>query len=139
MTSGASPHLFLVDGSGFIFRAFHALPSLTRSDGTPVNAVLGFSNMLFKLLTDKEVDHLVVVFDHGRVSFRHDLYPDYKANRSATPDELIPQFSLIREACAAFNVPSIEKEGYEADDLIASLSKQACAEGFEVNHISSDI
>lgn len=138
MTSGASPHLFLVDGSGFIFRAFHALPSLTRSDGTPVNAVLGFSNMLFKLLTDQEVDHLVVVFDHGRASFRHDLYPDYKANRSTTPDELIPQFSLIREACAAFNVPSIEKEGYEADDLIATLAKQACAEGFEVTLVSSD-
>ncbi|MBA4750104.1 MAG: DNA polymerase I [Alphaproteobacteria bacterium] len=138
MTSGASPHLFLVDGSGFIFRAFHALPALTRSDGTPVNAVLGFSNMLLKLLTDQEVDHLVVVFDHSRASFRHDLYPDYKANRNATPEELIPQFSLIREACTAFNVPSIEKEGFEADDLIATLAKQACAEGFEVTLVSSD-
>lgn len=130
--------LCLVDGSGFIFRAFHALPVLTRSDQTPVNAVLGFSNMLLKLLDDLHATHLAVIFDSARKSFRNELAPDYKANRPDPPDELIPQFPLVREATRAFNVACIEKPGFEADDLIATYARQAEAAGMDVIIISSD-
>lgn len=130
--------LILVDGSGYIFRAFHALPPLVRSDGTPVGAVLGFTNMLLKLLEDYEDAHFVVIFDAARKNFRNDIYPDYKANREDPPPELIPQFSLIREACKAFNVPSIEMEGYEADDLIATYALKGLESGAEVKIVSSD-
>src|SRR5262245_54336434 len=102
------PHLYLIDGSGFIFRAFHALPPLMRSDGTPVGAVLGFCNMLLRLLENNQIDYLAVVFDTKRRNFRHDIYPDYKANRAEVPDDLIPQFPLIRHACSAFNLPQLE-------------------------------
>ncbi len=129
------PQIYLVDGSGYIFRAFHALPSLTRSDGTPVGAVLGFTNMLIKLLREKNPDYLVVVFDAARENYRNKIYPAYKANRKETPPELVPQFSLIRQACEAFNVPYIEKEGYEADDLIATY---AHSQPGEVIIVSSD-
>src|SRR5258707_10399378 len=91
-------HLVLVDGSGFIFRAFHALPPMTRPDGTPVNAVYGFTNMLAKLLKEHVGTHLAVIFDAGRVTFRNRLYDAYKAHRPPPPDELIPQFALVREA-----------------------------------------
>lgn len=114
--------LFLVDGSGFIFRAYHALPPLTRKDGVPIGAVLGFTNMLVKLLTDMKAHYLAVVFDAGRHTFRNEIYPQYKANRRETPADLIPQFPLIREACRAFNVPLVEKEGVEADDIIATYA-----------------
>ena len=124
--------LCLVDGSGFIFRAFHALPVLTRSDQTPVNAVLGFSNMLLKLLDDLHATHLAVIFDSARKSFRNELAPDYKANRPDPPDELIPQFPLVREATRAFNVACIEKPGFEADDLIATYARQAETAGMDV-------
>ncbi len=116
----AGRHVLLVDGSGFIFRAFYSLPPLTRGDGTPVNAVLGFCNMLYKLERDTDCDALVMLFDTARVTFRNDIYPEYKANRDAPPEELIPQFALIREATEAFGLPSIEMAGYEADDLIAT-------------------
>lgn len=129
------PQIYLVDGSGYIFRAFHALPPLTRPDGTPVGAVLGFTNMLIKLLKEKNPDYLVVVFDAARETFRNQIYADYKANRTETPPELIPQFSLIRQACAAFDVPYIEKEGYEADDLIATY---AHSQPGDVTIVSSD-
>ncbi|MBN9412328.1 MAG: DNA polymerase I [Candidatus Paracaedimonas acanthamoebae] len=131
-------HVYLIDGSGFIFRAFHGLPVLTRPDGTPVNAVLGFTNMLMKLLSETNVDHLGVIFDTARRNFRHDIYPDYKANRPPPPPELIPQFPLIREACQAFNVPSIELIGYEADDLIASYTQAVLQQGADVTIVSSD-
>ena len=131
-------HLCLVDGSGFIFRAFHALPVLTRPDRTPVNAVLGFSNMLLKLLDDLQATHLAVIFDSARKSFRNELAPDYKANRPDPPDELIPQFPLVREATRAFNVECIEKPGFEADDLIATYARQAEAAGMDVIIVSSD-
>ena len=131
-------HLCLVDGSGFVFRAFHALPVLTRPDRTPVNAVLGFSNMLLKLLDDLQATHLAVVFDSARESFRHELAPDYKANRSEPPDELIPQFPLVRAATRAFNVECIEMPGFEADDLIATYARQAEAAGMDVIIVSSD-
>ncbi len=130
--------LFLIDGSGFIFRAFHALPPLTRPDGTPINAVLGFTNMLVKLITDMHVPNIAVIFDAKRKNFRNDIYPAYKANRAETPPELIPQFPLIREATKAFSIPSIELEGYEADDLIATYTRLARAENIPVTIVSSD-
>ncbi|MCO6184767.1 DNA polymerase I [Rhizobium sp. L1K21] len=139
-------HLFLVDGSGFIFRAFHAIPSLSRkSDGLPVNAVSGFCNMLWKLLVDARdtsvgvtPTHFAVIFDHSSKTFRNELYPEYKANRTAPPEDLIPQFGLIRKATAAFNLPCIEMAGFEADDLIATYARQAEAAGADVTIISSD-
>jgi DNA polymerase-1 len=139
-------HLFLVDGSGFIFRAFHALPPLTRkSDGLPVGAVSGFCNMLWKLLTEARdtsvgvtPTHLAVIFDYSSKTFRKDLYDAYKANRSAPPEELIPQFGLIRHATRAFNLPCIETEGFEADDIIATYARQAEALGADVTIVSSD-
>ena len=131
-------HLYLIDGSGFIFRAFHALPPMVRSDGTPVNAVFGFTTMLMKLLEDTEVGHLAVVFDSARRNYRHDIYPDYKAHRPEVPEELIPQFSLIRAACKAFNVCAVEAEGFEADDLIATYANQAVQKGAKVTIVSSD-
>jgi DNA polymerase-1 len=139
-------HLFLVDGSGFIFRAFHALPPLTRkSDGLPVGAVSGFCNMLWKLLTDARdtsvgvtPTHFAVIFDYSSKTFRKDLYDAYKANRSAPPEELVPQFGLIRQATRAFNLPCIETEGFEADDIIATYARQAEATGADVTIVSSD-
>lgn len=139
-------HLFLVDGSGFIFRAFHAIPPLNRkSDGLPVNAVSGFCNMLWKLLKDaRNTDvgvtptHFAVIFDYSSKTFRNELYDQYKANRTAPPEDLIPQFGLIRHATRAFNLPCIEKEGFEADDLIATYARLAEAAGADVTIISSD-
>ena len=139
-------HLFLVDGSGFIFRAFHAIPPLNRkSDGLPVNAVSGFCNMLWKLLTDARdtsvgvtPTHFAVIFDYSSKTFRNELYDQYKANRTAPPEDLIPQFGLIRHATRAFNLPCIEKEGYEADDLIATYCRLAEAAGADVTIVSSD-
>ncbi len=139
-------HLFLVDGSGFIFRAFHAIPPLNRkSDGLPVNAVSGFCNMLWKLLRDaRNTDvgvtptHFAVIFDYSSKTFRNELYDLYKANRSAPPEDLIPQFGLIRHATRAFNLPCIETEGFEADDIIATYARAAEAIGADVTIISSD-
>ena len=132
------PHFCLVDGSGFIFRAFHALPPMSREDGTPTNAVFGFTNMLIKLIDDLEANHCAVIFDTARKTFRNDIYDQYKANRPPAPEELIPQFSIIREAVKAFNLACIEMEGFEADDLIASYTKLAISEGAKVTIVSSD-
>lgn len=136
-------HLFLVDGSGYIFRAYHALPPLTRkSDGLPVGAVAGFCNMLYKLLEDTkdefEPTHLAVIFDASSKTFRNDIYPDYKANRAEPPEDLRPQFALVRDATRAFGVPCIEKAGYEADDLIATYARLAAEAGARVTIVSSD-
>jgi DNA polymerase-1 len=136
-------HVYLIDGSGYIFRAFHALPPLTRpSDGLPVGAVHGFCQMLWKLIGDSKAadrpTHIAVVFDAGRETFRHAIYPEYKANRPPAPEELIPQFPLIRDAVKAFNIASIEQDGYEADDLIATYARQAKAKGGDVTIVSSD-
>ncbi len=131
-------HLVLVDGSGYIFRAFHALPPMTRPDGTPVNAVFGFASMLWKLLQERKADHVAVIFDAGRRSFRNDIYPEYKAHRPEPPPELVPQFALVREASRAFNLPTIEMEGFEADDLIATYARQASEAGAKVTIVSSD-
>ncbi|MDR3519003.1 MAG: DNA polymerase I [Azospirillaceae bacterium] len=130
--------LYLVDGSGFIFRAFHALPPMTRADGTPVNAVLGFTNMLLRLLADLKAQAVAVVFDAKRENFRNRIYPAYKANRPPAPEELVPQFALIREAVEAFCLPSIELEGYEADDLIATYARLGREAGRAVTIVSSD-
>ncbi len=135
-------HLFLVDGSGYIFRAYHALPPLTRkSDGLQVNAVLGFCNMLWKLLAEMKDDkptHLAVVFDKSEKTFRSDFYPDYKAHRPEAPEDLRPQFPLIREAVHAFEIPCLEQAGYEADDLIATYARLACEAKATTTIVSSD-
>jgi DNA polymerase-1 len=136
-------HVFLVDGSGYIFRAFHALPPLTRpSDGLPVGAVHGFCAMLWKLLQDarkgRGPTHLAVVFDASEKTFRNEIYQDYKAHRPPAPEELVPQFPLIRDAVKAFNIACIEQDGFEADDLIATYARDAIAAGGEVTIVSSD-
>jgi DNA polymerase-1 len=139
MTTSSKPrHVYLIDGSGYIFRAFHALPPMTRSDGTPVNAVLGFTNMLMKLLEDTDADHIAVIFDAARKTFRNEIYAEYKMHRPDAPPELIPQFALIREATRAFNVSAIEQGGFEADDLIATYAEQAVKQGADVTIVSSD-
>jgi DNA polymerase-1 len=134
--------LYLVDGSGYIFRAFHALPPLTRkSDGLPVGAVAGFCNMLWKLICDMKADkptHLAVIFDASEKTFRNQLYDQYKAHRPPLPADLVPQFPLVREATRAFGVPAVELEGYEADDLIATYARLASEAGGEVVIVSSD-
>jgi DNA polymerase-1 len=136
-------HVFLVDGSSYIFRAYHALPPLNRkSDGLQVNAVLGFCNMLWKLLRDmpsgEKPTHLAIVFDKSEVTFRNELYPDYKAHRPPAPDDLIPQFALIREAVKAFDLPCLEQSGFEADDLIATYVREAVERGATATIVSSD-
>jgi DNA polymerase I len=136
-------HVFLVDGSSYIFRAYHALPPLNRkSDGLQVNAVLGFCNMLWKLLREMPEDnrptHLAIVFDKSEITFRNKIYPDYKAHRPPAPDDLIPQFALIREAVRAFDLPCLEQVGFEADDLIATYARQAGERGATTTIVSSD-
>ncbi len=136
-------HVVLVDGSGYIFRAYYALPPLTRkTDGLPIGAVAGFSNMLFKLLRNQNDEerptHFAVIFDASGHTFRNEMYDQYKANRSETPEDLIPQFPLTRDATIAFGSPSIEMKGFEADDLIATYATQAAAKGARVTIISSD-
>ncbi|MFS8367520.1 DNA polymerase I [Acetobacter oryzifermentans] len=133
-----TPHLVLVDGSGFIFRAFHALPPMTSPEGVPVNAVYGFTTMLARLLKDHVGTHLAVLFDASRQTFRSEIYPQYKAHRPEPPEDLRPQFSLIREATQAFNVPGIELPGWEADDLIASYATAIRAQGGTCTIVSSD-
>ena len=143
MSLKKSDHLYLVDGSGYIFRAFHALPPLTRkSDKLPVGAVAGFCNMLVRLMDDMAAEesptHLAVIFDASGKTFRNDIYPEYKANRDAPPEDLVPQFPLVREAVKAFGIPSVELQGYEADDLIAAYTHAATQNGARVSIVSSD-
>jgi len=140
---GKGHHLHLIDGSGFIFRAYHALPPLTRkSDGLPVGAVSGFCNMLFKIIEDQKGSnaptHLVVVFDAKGKTFRSDIYPEYKMNRPPAPEDLVPQFPLTRDATRAFGLACIEQEGFEADDIMATLAIQARDAGGHVTIVSSD-
>jgi DNA polymerase-1 len=143
--AAAPKHVFLVDASGFIFRAYHALPPLTRSDGTPVGAVLGFVNMLVRLLGHADADpggqestHIGVIFDASGRSFRNDIYSEYKAHRPDPPEDLIPQFALVREATRAFNLEAVEQNGFEADDLIATYARLAHEAGADVTIVSSD-
>ncbi len=138
MNDSAPLRLVLVDGSGFIFRAFHALPPMSRPDGTPVNAVFGFCNMITRLMKEHTGTHLAVIFDAGSKTFRNRMYDQYKAHRPEPPEELIPQFALIREATRAFGLPSIELEDWEADDLIAAYVKAVKEHGGEAIIVSSD-
>ncbi len=136
-------HVYLVDGSGYIFRAFHALPPLTRpSDGLPVGAVHGFCAMLWKLMADAKAGrgptHIAVIFDASAKNYRNEIYQEYKANRPPAPEELVPQFPLIRDAVKAFNIACIEQDGFEADDLIATYAKDVIAKGGDVTIVSSD-
>jgi DNA polymerase I len=141
-TAPAKQHLYLVDGSSYIFRAYHRLPPLTNPEGTPVGAVYGYTTMLWKLAADlDEADgptHLAVILDAGSTSFRNDIYPEYKANRPEPPEDLRPQFPLIRDATRAFSLPCIEEAGLEADDLIASYAREAQRMGWDVTIVSSD-
>jgi DNA polymerase-1 len=139
----ASSHVYLIDASGFIFRAYHALPQLTRkTDGLPVGAVSGFCNMLWKVLEDLKAGdqptHFACIFDAGAITFRNDLYDQYKAHRPDPPEDLIPQFPLVRRAAIAFGQPALEMKGFEADDLIATYSRQAAAKGARVSIVSAD-
>ena len=132
-------NLYLVDGSGYLFRAYHALPPMNRPDGTPINAVFGFCRMLVAdLLDNPEVDHIAMILDAGEVTFRNEIYDKYKANRPPPPEDLIPQFPLIREAARAFNVTVCELKGYEADDLIATYARLAVEAGATCTIVSSD-
>jgi len=139
-------HFYLIDGSGYIFRAYYALPPLSRkSDGLPTGAVSGFCSMLFKLLEDSKSDqnlqkptHFAVIFDSARKTFRNEIYSDYKANRSEVPDDLAPQFEYIRKSVLAFNLPSVDLPNYEADDLIATYVDQILKKGAKVTIVSSD-
>ena len=139
-------HFYLIDGSGYIFRAYYALPPLSRkSDGLPTGAVSGFCSMLFKLLEDSKSNqnrqkpsHFAVIFDSARKTFRNEIYSDYKANRSEAPDDLVPQFEYIRKSVLAFNLPSVELINYEADDLIATYVDKILDNGAKVTIVSSD-
>ena len=135
-------HLYLVDGSSYIFRAYHRLPPLTDPEGTPVGAVYGYTTMLWKLADDLDAaegpTHMAVILDKDSKSFRNDIYPEYKANRPPPPEDLVPQFPLIRDATRAFSLPCIEEQGLEADDLIASYAREAQREGWNVTIVSSD-
>ncbi|MBV1693112.1 MAG: DNA polymerase I [Hyphomicrobiales bacterium] len=140
---GKGSHVYLIDGSGYIFRAFHALPPLTRpSDGLPVGAVHGFCQMLWKLVQDargtRGPTHIAVIFDASRETFRNEIFAEYKAHRPPPPEELIPQFALIRDAVKAFNIASVEQDGYEADDIIATYARLAVEKGGDATIISSD-
>ena len=135
-------HLYLVDGSGYIFRAYHQLPPLTNRHGQPVGAVYGYTTMLWKLAEElgqaEGPTHLAVILDKGSHTFRNDMYDQYKANRPPAPEDLVPQFPMIRDATRAFSLPCIEEEGFEADDIIASYTKAAVAAGWHVTIVSSD-
>jgi len=135
-------HLYLVDGSGYIFRAYHKLPPLTNPSGTPVGAVYGFTTMLLKLRQDvtdaEEPTHMAVIMDAARTSFRNEIYSDYKAHRPDPPEDLVPQFSLVRDAVRAMSLPCVEMQGFEADDIIATYATQARARGWDVTIVSSD-
>ena len=138
----AKQHLYLVDGSAYIFRAYHRLPPLTNPEGTPVGAVYGYTTMLWKLAQDLHTadgpTHLAVILDKSSTSFRNEIYDQYKANRPAPPEDLVPQFPLIRDATRAFSLPCIEEEGVEADDVIASYARAATRRGWDVTIVSSD-
>ena len=141
-TSQPRSHLYLVDGSAYIFRAYHRLPPLTNPAGTPVGAVYGYTTMLWKLAEDLHAaqgpTHLAVILDKGSITFRNDMYDKYKANRPPAPEDLVPQFPLIRDATRAFSLACIEEAGLEADDLIASYTRAASAKGWDVTIVSSD-
>lgn len=143
MSLTRNDHLYLIDANGFLYRAFFGMPKLTRyADDMPVGAVNGFCNMIWNILDRKAAEerptHIAVIFDHSGITFRNDIYPEYKANRSGPPDELKPQFKFVRDATRAFGLPCIEQNGYEADDIIATYARLAAEEGARVTIFSSD-
>ncbi len=130
--------VYLVDGSSYIYRAYFAIRHLSNSKGEATNAVYGFTNMLITLLRDRKPDHVAVVFDSKGPTFRKEIYPEYKANRAAMPDDLVPQIPLIKDVVRAFNLPALEKPGYEADDIIATLAKRYVEQGYAVTVVTGD-
>ncbi len=130
--------LILIDGYGFVFRAYHSLPEMIRHDKTPIGAVYGFLKMMLNILENMKMSHCVVVLDSGGKTFRNDIYQEYKANRPPCPENLIPQFEIIREAISSLNLATLQKQGFEADDIIATIARNAEKEGFEVVIVSSD-
>ncbi len=138
MATNKIPKICLIDGSGYIFRAFYGIPPMNRADGMPTNAVYGFANMLWQIHQNYQGTHLAVVFDSSRKTFRSDIYPEYKSHRKDTPEALIPQFPFFRQCVQAFNIPSLEMVGFEADDLIATLAQMAHIQGLEVEIYSAD-
>ena len=132
------PKVFLIDGSGYIFRAYYAIRPLSTREGLPTNAVIGFARMIGKLLRDKKPAYLGMVFDSPEKTFRHKIYDLYKANRDAPPEDLIPQFGLIREFTASMDIPVLAAPGFEADDIIATLAQKATDGGYEVVVVSAD-
>ena len=138
MTAGDRETIYLVDVSGYIFRAYHAVRYLSTSKGVPTNAVFGFTQMFLKLIKDYQPKYVGMVFDISRKSFRTELYPQYKAHRPPPPEDLVPQFALIRDVVRAFGTPVIELENYEADDLIGTLARRFEREGHDVRVVTSD-
>jgi DNA polymerase I len=136
---GEERKLVLLDGNGLVYRAFYALPYFTTSDGRPTNAVYGFTNMLLKVLEEEKPTHLAVAFDRAAPTFRHEDYAEYKAQRPRMPDDLRPQMQLVKEVVEAFGIPTFEVEGYEADDLIATVARRAEEEGFRVVVVTGDL
>ncbi len=132
------PTLTLIDGSGFVYRAYHAIPHLSTTAGVPTNAVYGFTTMLLKALREHSPTHVALVFDAGRRSFRNEIDPEYKANRPEAPEDLVPQFPLVREVARALSVPVVEQQGVEADDVIGTLAARAREKGWEVVVVTGD-
>jgi len=130
--------LFLIDGSSYIYRAYYAIRHLSNSQGMATNAIYGFTNMLLKVIRESQPDQLAVIYDSKGPTFRKDIYPEYKANRSAMPEDLVPQIPYIKRVVEAFNLPGIEKAGYEADDIIATLASKFAAKGIEVTVVTGD-
>ncbi len=138
MSDDENKDIYLVDGSAYIFRAYHALPPLTNKNGVVINAVLGFTNMMVKLLREMKAPYIAVIFDATRKNFRNDIYDQYKVNRDDPPEDLVPQFQLIRDCVTAFGMEPIEMDGFEADDLIATYARIATEQGRKVTIVSSD-
>src|SRR5512147_713915 len=132
------PVLYLIDGSSYIYRAYYAIRHLSSPKGFPTNALYGFTQMLLKVIKDRKPDHLAVVFDAGRQTFRTEIYPDYKANRASMPDDLVPQISPIKEMVRAFNIPAIELPGFEADDIIGTIAMDCIERGVDVMVVTGD-
>src|SRR5512135_2556724 len=133
-----NPVLYLIDGSSYIYRAYYAIRHLSSPRGVPTNALYGFTQMLLKVMKERTPDHLAVVFDAGRLTFRNELYPEYKANRAAMPDDLVPQIDPIKEMVRAFNIPALELAGFEADDIIATIARECARRGMNVVVVTGD-
>src|SRR3990167_6782591 len=130
--------LYIIDGSSYIYRAFYAIPHLTNSKGLPTNAIYGFARMILKIIRDEKPDYIAIAFDSKGETFRHKEYAEYKSHRPEMPDELVPQISYIQKLVEAFNISLLQKEGYEADDLIGSVVREASSKGFDVTIVSGD-